>query len=170
MNGFSVCFATAWRTYHVVKFSTPESQMNFTITVVEDALWSGLEITLGIINACLPVIQPAAQRIFNDPFIRRISFSVDHSHEPSKTSAGSSTTSNYSRFTSGVPLGISKDESKAGTEKGIEYSVDIVSRASGNRIPMENIGSITNLAAQAPVTHHKLPTNQILQTYYSGLE
>ncbi|KAK8092857.1 hypothetical protein PG999_014444, partial [Apiospora kogelbergensis] len=66
--GIFVCFATAWRTYHVIKFSSPESKMNFTITIVEDALWSGLEITLGIINACLPILPPALQRLSNSPY------------------------------------------------------------------------------------------------------
>ncbi|OTA64299.1 hypothetical protein K449DRAFT_394111 [Hypoxylon sp. EC38] len=118
--GIFVCFATAWRTYHVVKFSTPASQVNFTVTVVEDALWSGLEITLGIINACLPVIHPAAQRIFNVPFQRLASLSTTHSPKNSEISAGSSASPEYSRVTSWVRFGNSKDESKIGVEREVE--------------------------------------------------
>ncbi|RYP52218.1 hypothetical protein DL768_002537 [Monosporascus sp. mg162] len=157
--GIFVCFATAWRTYHVVKFSRPDSQMNFTETIVEDALWSGLEITLGIINACLPLMQPAAQRIFNIPFLQLISFSMSRSPKHSKMSAGSNTSSNYSRFRSWVRLGNSQNESKAEIQREVEYSVDIESK-SGHRIPMENMGSTTKLATQTPVIYHKPLMNQ----------
>jgi len=152
--GIFVCFATAWRTYHVVKFSTPQSQINFTVTVVEDALWSGLEITLGIINACLPVMQPAARRIFDTPFIRLISFSQIRSRKDSNLFGGSSTRSTgYPRFASWVRVGNSKNDSKAGIEREMEYSVDIESD-SGHRIPMESMGSTTKLAKQNSVTYH----------------
>ncbi|KAI1458187.1 hypothetical protein F4805DRAFT_474625 [Annulohypoxylon moriforme] len=82
--GIFVCFATAWRTYIVVKFSTPEAKLNFTITVMQDALWSGLEINLGIINACLPIIPPALQRLVKVPFL---SFSTSHLAKPSNLSS-----------------------------------------------------------------------------------
>ncbi|KAI1758255.1 hypothetical protein F4782DRAFT_477152 [Xylaria castorea] len=143
--GTFVCFSTAWRTYHVVKFSTPAAQMNFTVTIVEDALWSGLEITLGIINACLPVIQPSAQRIFNIPYLKLISFSTSRTPKHSQMSTDYSTSSKYSRFTSWVHLGSSKNDSKAGIEREMEYSVDVESH-SGHRIPMDYMGSTTKLA------------------------
>ncbi|KAF3767984.1 hypothetical protein M406DRAFT_321812 [Cryphonectria parasitica EP155] len=161
--GIFVCFATAWRTYEVVEFSKPASQLNFTETIVEDALWSGLEITLGIINACLPVMQPAAQRIFNIPFIRLISFSTNRSAKNSKMSADSSTPFKNSRFPSWVRLGSSKSESKVGIQREVEYSVDIESD-SGHRIPMENMGSTTKLSTQNPTPYHRSLTNQ----YFAG--
>jgi hypothetical protein len=60
--------------------------MNFTMTVVEDALWSGLEIFLGITNACMPVMQPALRKIFNVPFTRLLSLTTRRSTKPSKLS------------------------------------------------------------------------------------
>ncbi|KAK7746794.1 hypothetical protein SLS53_001982 [Cytospora paraplurivora] len=164
--GIFVCFATAWRTYNVVEFSKPASQKNFTVTIIEDALWSGLEITLGIINACLPVMQPAAQHIFNTPFLRLISFSTNRSAKNTKMSADSSTPFKNSRFPSWVRLGSSrqsKDDSKAGIQREVEYVVDIES-GSSHRIPMENMGSTTKLAVQDPVTYHSPLTNK----YYAG--
>ncbi|RYP04375.1 hypothetical protein DL765_010215 [Monosporascus sp. GIB2] len=123
--GIFVCFATAWRTYHVVKFSTPEARMNFTITIVEDALWSGLEITLGIINACLPVMSPALQRLFKAPFLRLISLTW-RSSKPSKfSSTGASGTSEFS--------GIRPPWMRLGSTK--------------DQIPMEDMDSTTRMAA-----------------------
>lgn len=134
--------------YHVVAFSTPKEQLNFTIYVVDDALWSGLEITLGIINACLPVMQPAVQRIFSVPFLRLITFSTNRTTKHSKISTGYSTTSSsYSRFKSWVRLNNSKNESRVGIERSVEYSVDVES-GSGRHIPMESMGSTTNLATR----------------------
>jgi hypothetical protein len=130
----------------VVKFSKPAEQMNFTVTIVEDALWSGLEITLGIINACLPVIPPAVQRIFNIPFLQLISFST-----------------NSSRLAYWMRLGNSKDESKTGIERSVEYSVDIESDSS-HRIRMENMGSTTKLATKRSETYHNPLTNR----YYNS--
>ena len=64
INGWeSVCFATAWRIHQVIFVSSPSAQREFSSSVVGDALWSGLEINLGIINACLPLIPPALQQI-----------------------------------------------------------------------------------------------------------
>jgi hypothetical protein len=140
----------------VVKFSTPAAQMNFTVGVVEDALWSGLEITLGVINACLPVMQPALQRIVNIPFIRLISFSQIRSQKNSKLSSGSSApSSNYPRFASWVRVGSSKNQSNSGIEREMEYSVDVESGDSGHRIPMESLGSTTKLATQSPVKYQR---------------
>ncbi|TEY32580.1 hypothetical protein BOTCAL_0720g00010 [Botryotinia calthae] len=157
--GIFVCFATAWRTHHVVAFSKPKEQLNFTVYVVDDALWSGLEITLGITNACLPVMQPAAQRIFNVPFLRLITFSKNRTTKHPKDSLGYSTSSsNYSRFKSWVRLDNSKNESKNGIERCVEYSVDVES-GSGRHIPMESMGSTANLATQSSSTYHNTPTN-----------
>ncbi|KAI0380182.1 hypothetical protein F5Y04DRAFT_100416 [Hypomontagnella monticulosa] len=128
--GIFVCFATAWRTYHVVKFSSPESQLNFTQTVVEDALWSGLEITLGIINACLPVMPPVANRIPNIPFFQRIGSPSNRSPEPSKMSDDFGA-SHFSRFPNLMRTG---DGSKTGVEGKAEYSVDIESESGQNGI------------------------------------
>ncbi|KAI0175870.1 hypothetical protein GGR52DRAFT_589650 [Hypoxylon sp. FL1284] len=138
--GIFVCFATAWRTYHVVKFSTPASQLNFTVTIVEDALWSGLEITLGIINACLPVIPPAVNRIFNIPFFRLINFPENRSPKDNKMLFGPAASSYYSRFPAWTRLISTKDESKTGASREVEYAVDIESE-SVHHIPMQDMGS-----------------------------
>ncbi|KAI1360978.1 hypothetical protein F5Y08DRAFT_348291 [Xylaria arbuscula] len=61
--GLFVCFATAWRIHQVIFVSRPSAQREFSASVVGDALWSGLEINLGIINACLPLMPPALQQI-----------------------------------------------------------------------------------------------------------
>jgi hypothetical protein len=132
-------------------FSTPAEQMNFTVYITDDALWSGLEITLGIINACLPVMQPAAQRIFNIRILRLITFSSIRSPRGSR---GTGT----SRFASWRRLGSTKDDSKAGIERAVEYSVDIESE-SGHRIPLENMGSTTKLATQSQSSHPNPLTN-----------
>jgi hypothetical protein len=164
--GTFVCFATAWRTYHVVKFAAPERKMNFTIEVVEDALWSGLEITLGITNACLPVIPPALQRIVNVPYLRLVSFSTDRSAKNSKGSSSTgtnSTVTSYPRFmASWVRLGSSKNGSKTGIEREVAYSVDIESD-SAHRIPMRSMGSTARLANSTTEYHSALPDQ-----YYYG--
>ncbi|KAK4031538.1 hypothetical protein C8A01DRAFT_21259 [Parachaetomium inaequale] len=164
--GIFVCFATAWRTYHVVKFSRPENQMNFTVAVVEDALWSGLEITLGIVNACLPVMQPAVRRIVDIPFLRLVTFTTNRSLKHSKMSDGSSAPSySYSRFLSWAQLGSSRDRSEAGTgiERKVDYSVDIEmgSAHPGMPLGMEKTGSTTRLVSRSrdAVTYHNPPTN-----------
>ena len=136
--------------------------MNFTVGVVEDALWSGLEITLGIINACLPVIQPAAQRLSDVPYLQLISFSTSRLPKQSKVSTGYSNSTNYSRFTPWARLGSSKDESKVGIEREVGYSVDTESNSS-HRIPMEGMRSTTKLATQNPVTDHDPLTNHCLR-------
>jgi hypothetical protein len=119
--------------------------MNFTVTVVEDALWSGLEITLGIINACLPVIQPAVRRIVDIPFVRLISFSSIRSSKNSKLSEGSGTTSYSSQFPSWVRLGNLNGQSKTYIERQMEYTVDIESE-SGHHMSMEKMDSATKLS------------------------
>lgn len=133
--------------------------MNFTVGVVEDALWSGLEITLGIINACLPVIQPATQRLVHVPYLQLVSFASSRSRKHSKMSTGYSNTSNPSRFASWARIGSSKNGSKTGIEREVGYSVDTESNYS-QRIPMENMGSTTKLATQNTVTHHDPMKNQ----------
>ncbi|PSR83627.1 hypothetical protein BD289DRAFT_483228 [Coniella lustricola] len=164
--GIFVCFATAWRTYQVVQFSKPASQLNFTVTVVEDALWSGLEITLGIINACLPVMQPAVQRLVNVPFLRYITFSTNRSAKNSKLSADSNTPFNkYSPFPSWARLSSSKDRSKVGIQRDLEYSVDIESGSSHHMIPMDNMGTTTRLETQNPVTYKHRP---LTKQYFAG--
>ncbi|PQE13588.1 integral membrane protein [Rutstroemia sp. NJR-2017a BVV2] len=155
--GIFVCFATGWRTYNVVVFSRPEDQINFTASIIEDALWSGLEITLGIINACLPVIQPAAQRLCNFSFLRLITSSTKASTKQSHISAGPP--SNYSRFTSWVRLGNPKDEPKGGIQRAVEYSVDIESE-SGRNIRLDDMGSMTGLAGRTEEIYHDPLTNQ----------
>ncbi|KAI0424553.1 hypothetical protein F5Y09DRAFT_353289 [Xylaria sp. FL1042] len=108
--GTFVVFSTAWRTYNVVEFSRPVNQMNFTVAIIPDALWSGLEITLGIINACLPVMQPATHRVLGTPFVKLLSFSSSRSAKSSKASTGYSSSFSYSRFRSWVRLASSKDK------------------------------------------------------------
>ncbi|KAI0817163.1 hypothetical protein GGR55DRAFT_673004 [Xylaria sp. FL0064] len=152
-NG-SVVFSTAWRTYNVIEFSEPAAQMNFTIAVIDDALWSGLEITLSIINACLPVLQPSAQRILNASYTQLLTFSSTRrsSTKNSKASGGYSTTSSdRSQLRTWGRLGSSKGELKTGIEREVEYSVDVESH-SENGVPMENVGSFTKLTTQNPVS------------------
>ncbi|KAF1949854.1 hypothetical protein CC80DRAFT_456784 [Byssothecium circinans] len=149
--GIFVCFATAWRTYHVVKFSKPSSKMNFTITIVEDALWSGLEINLGIINACLPVMPPALQKIFGVPLNRLLTITSTWrpfkssswgSSKPSKlSSTGRSGTSNTNAPFNPGPAWQKLDNNSTKSKHGItqEYTIDIEEH-SAEGIPMDNIG------------------------------
>lgn len=123
------------------------------MTVVEDALWSGLEITLGIINACLPVMTPALQRLFKTPYLRLISFSSRRSTKPSKfstTTVNSGTSSNSVLKPSWMRLGSSSRGSRTSRSGGIvrhtELSVDIESDPGGH-IQMDRMGSQTRLAA-----------------------
>ncbi|OAG08640.1 uncharacterized protein CC84DRAFT_1203964 [Paraphaeosphaeria sporulosa] len=157
--GSFVCFATAWRTYHVVKFSKPHNQINFTMGVVEDALWSGLEITLGIINACLPAMQPAVQHLVRGPYQQLLEFSTSRFSKRSKSSTGYSSTSGHSRFTPWARISGSENGLKTGIEREVGYSVDSESNSS-DRIPMENVGSTTQLATQVSVTYHDPLTNK----------
>ncbi|KAH6649205.1 hypothetical protein F5144DRAFT_99 [Chaetomium tenue] len=171
--GIFVCFATAWRTYHVVKFSRPENQMNFTVAVVEDALWSGLEITLGIVNACLPAMAPAVRRIVDIPFLRLVTFTTNRSPKHSRMSdseASSAPSYAYSRFLSWAQLGSSHDRSEpsTGIERKVDYSVDIEMGSTHPGMPMggmpmgmEKTGSTTRLVSRSrdPVTYYNPPTN-----------
>ncbi|KAI1643796.1 uncharacterized protein F4817DRAFT_348677 [Daldinia loculata] len=148
--GIFVCFATAWRTYNVVHFSTPEAKLNFTMTVVDDALWSGLEINLGIINACLPVMPAALQRIFKIPFLRLISFST---WRPASGSEASGLRPTWMR------LGSTKGDKNGSISRKVEYSVDVEANPMGH-IPMENMGSTTKLADNQWPTYQYTATNQ----------
>ncbi|KAI0546147.1 hypothetical protein F4679DRAFT_421649 [Xylaria curta] len=163
--GTFVVFSTAWRTYNVVEFSKPASQMNFTVAIIDDALWSGLEITLGIINACLPVLQPAAQLIYNARFFQLLSFSTSRFGSPknSKMSDSYAHSSNPSQGATWGRLSSSKGESKTGIEREVEYLIDVESNTN-ERVPMEDMGSFTNLTTQTPITYHHSLTNQ----YYVG--
>lgn len=49
---------TILRIIAVVNFNTPTAKMDFTYTVFFDALWSSLEPSLGVVNACLPLLPP----------------------------------------------------------------------------------------------------------------
>ncbi|KAH6657930.1 hypothetical protein BKA67DRAFT_656166 [Truncatella angustata] len=162
--GIFVCFATAWRTYNVVKFSTPEAKMNFTMTVVEDALWSGLEITLGIINACLPVMPPALQQMFKAPFLKLLTFSSRPASKPSKfsdsdisaTSGSSGSRKSWLRIGGAKGVGRGSDWSEtAHSMPVIRHSVDVESR-SIDQISTDRMGSTTRLATNSTV--YQYPT------------
>jgi hypothetical protein len=129
--------------------------MNFTITVVDDALWSGLEINLGIINACLPTMPPALQRIFKTPFLKLLSFSTRRPSKPSKFSStdGSGGSTGPSAVSSWRRLGGVKNE-KYMISRETEFSVDIES-GSMNQIPIDKMGSTTWLATPPrPLVYH----------------
>lgn len=117
--------------------------MNFTITIVEDALWSGLEITLGITNACMPVMQPALQKIFNVPFVKLLSLTTRRSTKPSKMS-DSDRSGNSSAYRG--PSWRRLDDSNKSTgssesKHGItqEYTIDIEAQSTDG-IVMDNMG------------------------------
>lgn len=57
----SVCISTIIRIVAVVKFNSPGGKEDFTYRVIDNALWSFVEPSLGIINACLPIIPPVFQ-------------------------------------------------------------------------------------------------------------
>lgn len=59
----SVCISTIIRIVAVVKFNKPGGKEDFTYRVIDNALWSFVEPSLGIINACLPIIPPVFQKI-----------------------------------------------------------------------------------------------------------
>lgn len=126
--------------------------MNFTVTVIEDALWSGLEINLGIINACLPVMHPALQKVFGVPLSKLLSLTSTWRSSkstfwgPTKPSKFSfmtrSSTSGYKapfhpRFT-WQKLEGSTLKSKFGITQ--TFSVDVEQQAE-SAIPMESLGT-----------------------------
>ncbi|KAG4216737.1 hypothetical protein PC116_g34782 [Phytophthora cactorum] len=121
------------------------------MTVVEDALWSGLEINLGIINACLPVMPAALQRIFKIPFLRLISFST---WRPASGSEVSGMRPTWMR------LGSTKGDKSGSISRKVEYSVDIEAASPMGHIPMENMGSTAKLAEHEWPTYHYTATNQ----------
>ncbi|KAH8722614.1 hypothetical protein GQ44DRAFT_774872 [Phaeosphaeriaceae sp. PMI808] len=150
--GIFVCFATAFRTYHVVKFSKPEAKKNFTVTVIEDATWSGLELTLGIINACMPVMHPALQKLFGVPLNLLLSMtstfrsSKNSTWGTAKASKLSSTTTRSSRsgtnssFNPGAAWQKLDVNNAQIPKQGItqEYTIDIEGQ-SINGVPMEQL-------------------------------
>ncbi len=59
-SSFRVCVMTILRIVSVIQLIANNS--DFTYSVVDDALWSTLESTLGIITACLPVLGPVLEK------------------------------------------------------------------------------------------------------------
>ncbi|RDL41339.1 Uncharacterized protein BP5553_01318 [Venustampulla echinocandica] len=58
--GLCICAITAARIQSVLNLDP----MDFTYTVVEDTIFGGLELELGIINACLPILRPLFSKAF----------------------------------------------------------------------------------------------------------
>jgi len=56
----SICAITAARIKSVVDINP----LDFTYTVVPDSIYGGLELELGIINACLPLLRHLFRNIF----------------------------------------------------------------------------------------------------------
>lgn len=56
----SICVITILRVVAAVQFN----MLDFTYDLAKLAIWTDLEPTLGMINACLPVMQPALRRVF----------------------------------------------------------------------------------------------------------
>ncbi|KAF2686352.1 hypothetical protein K458DRAFT_486331, partial [Lentithecium fluviatile CBS 122367] len=141
--GIFVCFATAWRIHSVIEFSKPASKMNFTVTVVEDALWSGLEINLGIINACMPIMPPALQKIFKVPFTKLLSLTTwRSSSKPSKMSSGgrSDTTGGSGPFNRDPSWRRLNESNKSKSGILQEHTIDIEAE-SMDSIPMGPMGA-----------------------------
>jgi hypothetical protein len=117
--------------------------MNFTMTVVEDALWSGLEITLGITNACLPLMQPALQKIFSGPFVKLLSLTTRRSTKPSKLSDsdGSGNSSGSRGFPWRRLNGSNNVTGSSKSKYGItqEYTIDVEAQST-DAIVMKNMG------------------------------
>ncbi|CRG92078.1 hypothetical protein PISL3812_09133 [Talaromyces islandicus] len=70
--GIVVCVMTILRTVAVVDFNPPSAKKDFTYTVFYDALWSSLEPSLGVVNACLPLFPPVMQSVGASPFFSRL--------------------------------------------------------------------------------------------------
>lgn len=141
----SVCFATVWRTYNVAKFALLRDNKNFTVTIIENALWSGLEINLGIINACMPVMYPALQRILNFPVAQMLSNSIWKTTTKVTrftSTDGSGATSTSSQLKSGHIRWPPEEPPKA--QQGIfcEHTVDIEREASEG-VLLRSMGTTT---------------------------
>lgn len=59
VNIQSICAITAARIKSVLEIDP----LDFTYTIVADTIFGGLEIELGIINACLPLLRPLLRKL-----------------------------------------------------------------------------------------------------------
>ncbi|KUI72102.1 hypothetical protein VM1G_08049 [Cytospora mali] len=58
--GLLICGLTAARIKSVVELDS----LDFTYTVVPDLIFGALEVELGIVNACLPIMRPVGRKVF----------------------------------------------------------------------------------------------------------
>ena len=92
----SVCIMTILRTKAVVDFSKPAAKKDFTYTIFQDALWSSLEPSLGVVNTCLPLLPPVISK-FTDSTVYSSLKSLLHT---SRLSSRRSHTSSHTSHTS----------------------------------------------------------------------
>lgn len=109
------------------------AELNFldiTYSITPMALWTGLEPTLGVINACLPVIQPVVQTVLNSSLFSR-----------SASGSRSSKTSKLWSLSNSSKARRRKDLSGGGGDEGTFHRVDDPS------YPLtENVGTLTHIS------------------------
>jgi hypothetical protein len=110
---------TILRTIAVVNFNPPAAKMDFTYTVFYDALWSSLEPSLGVVNACLPLFPPVMKKVTESALFSRLRSAIS-----TRRSAASSRVA-----TPETPQGWRKAQESGDSSSG--YSVDTVPVSAG---------------------------------------
>lgn len=141
---------TILRTIAVVNFNPISAKLDFTYTVFYDALWSSLEPSLGVVNACLPLFPPVMQTVTSSPFFSRLKSMITNTAATSNSGKAS-----Y------------KNGSSSGSHHQA-WSKLKESNASGNHsidtMPLTSIHATTGSGKRAPVPG--IPYDiEISQTY-----
>lgn len=87
-----ICGLTAARIKSVLELDP----LDFTYSVVPDLIFGALEIELGIVNACLPILRPLVRKVFgsDSTFLRGWSKKSEGNSDSSKTHKNSGLSDN----------------------------------------------------------------------------
>jgi hypothetical protein len=96
--------------------------MNFSQSVVADGVYSALEPCLGVVNACLPVLQPVSNKISTSRL-----FSTFKSSTSKSTSYSNGTESKPATIGSGPKAKFRRMDEETGTFTDDEYPLTDVS-------------------------------------------
>jgi hypothetical protein len=85
-----ICAISVARIFTLRKFSKPSAQSTWSISIIDDAILTSIEPSLGIINACLPLLAGTARDLANSRLWRRSSAvisSITRSVSPKRESS-----------------------------------------------------------------------------------
>lgn len=116
--GFLICIISAIRIHSIAKLDF----MNFSHSVVADGIYSALEPCLGVVNACLPVLQPVSNKISTSRLFSTLKGSSNKS-----TGFSNGTESKPATIGSGPKAKFRRMDEETGTSTDDEYPLTDVS-------------------------------------------